>query len=121
MDMSKGIERSAAAAEWARRVEEQEKSGLSIREFAEQQGLKPGSLSFWRWKLARSGHAAGLPAVTPLGFVELTAVPSPAPEPRSEGLVFEIGLASDRSIRVPAGFDASELARLVAVLEGVRS
>jgi hypothetical protein len=35
--------------------------------------------------------------------------------------MFENVLSSDRSVRVPAGFDASELARLVAVLEEVRS
>ena len=120
--MGKAMERSAAAAEWARRIEEQERSGLSIREFAKQRGLKPGSLSFWKWKLARAGRAMGPPPVAPLGFVELMAVPPPASASRRrDGPMFEIVLSSDRSVRVPAGFDASELARLVAVLEEVRS
>jgi hypothetical protein len=118
--MGKAMETSAAA-EWARRIEEQEKSGLSIRKFAEQQGLKPGSVSFWKWKLAREGRAARPAAVAPLKFVELTAVAPPPTPPHRGGAMFEIVLSSGRSIRVPVGFDASELARLIAALEEVRS
>ena len=120
--MGKAMETSAAAAEWARRIEEQEKSGLSIRKFAEREGLKPGSLSFWKWKLARPSGAVKPSPVAPLRFVELTAVPPPPPPPApcDDGAVFEIMLRTNRSIRVPAGFDARELARLVAVLEEVR-
>jgi hypothetical protein len=117
--MGKAMETSAAA-EWARRVEEQEKSGLSIRKFAEQQGLKPGTLSFWKWKLTRESSAAPAPHVAPLRFVELTAV-TPPPATPTGGAVFEVMLSSGKSVRVPVGFDGSELARLVAVLEGVRS
>lgn len=110
---------SAAEARWAKRVERLERSGLSLRAFAEREGLKRGSLSCWKWKLAgrRGRRRPASPSVAPLRFVELTAkAASPA------GAVgFEVVLASGRRVRVPGGFDAGELSRLVQVLEEKRS
>lgn len=76
---------SAAAAKWAKRVERLERSGLSVRAFAAREGLKAGSLSFWKWKLAqpRRGRAGAAP-VTPLTFVELTTAASAAGRPDPE-------------------------------------
>jgi transposase-like protein len=63
---------SAAAVKWAQRLEMLQQSGLSVRKFAEREGLKAGSLSFWKWKLEQQ-KAGGVPRVAPLRFVELTA------------------------------------------------
>lgn len=52
MSKATGVETNAAA-KWARHVEQLEKSGLSVRKFAAHQGLKAGTLSFWKWKLAQ--------------------------------------------------------------------
>ena len=49
-------------------------------------------------------------------FVELTTTASSAP-----AATFEIVLRSGRTVRVPGGFNAAELARLLAILEEVRS
>ncbi len=110
---------SAAEAKWAKRVARLEKSGVSVRTFAAREGLKPGSLSFWKWKLAqREGGRSGGARVAALRFVELTTAP---PVPSAAATAFEVLLRSGRTVRVPGGFDAAELARLVGVLEEARS
>ncbi len=119
--MAKAKPATTSAARWAKRVERLGRSGLSIRTFAAREGLKAGSLSFWKWKLAqqgKDGEASAEPAA-PLQFVELTAREAPRAAPASAG--FEVVLASGRTVRVARGFDAAELARLVGVLEEARS
>ncbi|MDQ3266565.1 MAG: hypothetical protein M3Y59_23445, partial [Myxococcota bacterium] len=60
---------------WRERLRRWQASGLKIEEFAEREGVKPGSLKWWRWRLggvdrARNGSAPQAPA--PSGrFVEL--------------------------------------------------
>ncbi len=111
---------SGAEAKWARRVERLERSGLSIRMFAAREGLPAGSLSSWKWKLAqRRGRAPG--AEAPLRFVELKAATGPLTTKPTTTTTFEVVLEAGRVVRVPGGFDAAELVRLVGVLEEVRS
>jgi transposase len=73
----------ADRAEWAKRVQRWQESGLTAREFAHKMGLRPASLSFWKWRL-KKGHALVVepakraPLVLPnapktVRFVELTA------------------------------------------------
>lgn len=118
-------ERSKAAAgraeaKWARRVERLGRSGLSIRTFAAREGLPAGSLSFWKWKLAQRGRrptGAGK-SQAPLRFVELKApAGAEAVKPTTTAPVFEVVLGMGRMVRVAGGFDATELVRLVGVLE----
>jgi len=70
---------SASEAKWAGHVARLGKSGLSVRKFAEREGVNPGSLSFWKWKIGqigqRQGKQAGAEHAVPLRFVELTALP----------------------------------------------
>ena len=80
--------------------------------------MKAGSLSFWKWKLARQGSGeerSGGARVAPLQFVELTAKEGLRPALVWAG--FEVVLSSGRTVRVADGFDEAELARLVGVLE----
>lgn len=111
---------TSAARKWAERVKRQERSGLSLRRFAEREGLKAGTLSFWKWKMGqercRRESSASMEAVK---FIELTA--APAPTPTGKAPAFEVQLRSGRSVRVTAGFDAAELARLLAVIEEGRT
>lgn len=103
-----------AAEQWAKRVRRLEESGLSLRRFAEREGLKAGSLSFWKWKLRQErGRKREVAPVPPVELIELraTAARPVAAQP------FEVELRSGRRVRVAAGFDAAELARLVVVLE----
>jgi len=108
---------AGAAEQWAERVRRLEKSGLSVRRFAAREGLKAGSLSFWKWKLGQEhGRSDGAEATAPVSFVEVRAEAGVA----SPGQPFEVELRSGRRVRVAAGFDAAELARLVVVLEEAR-
>ena len=43
-----------AAQRWAKIIDEQEASGLTIREFAHRNGIKLGTLSWWRSHLGRT-------------------------------------------------------------------
>ena len=107
------------AARWANRVERLRRSGLSIRRFAAREGLRAGTLSFWKWKLAQQGQTQeGVRSerLAPLQFVELTEKEALRPAP-----AFEVVLSTGRKVRVGGGFDAAELGRLVGVLEEARS
>lgn len=106
---------------WAKRVERWKDSGLTAKEYAAEVGISAQSLSWWKWRL--SSPAAATPSVTasrrrttrraspdagsPMTFVEL---PAAAPEP------FEVVLPSSLRVRVPPGFDAPALRRLLDVL-----
>ena len=109
------MERSDRAT-WSKRVESWKRSGLSASEFAARHGLRAKTLTWWCWRLGRSDESASLTlrkATTPLGpltFVEMTRSIS-SREP------FEIVLAGDVRIRVPATFDERALVRLLDVLE----
>src|SRR6266849_771144 len=95
---------------WARRVRRWTRSGLTAERFARQEGVNPGTLSFWRWKLrhgapGRRGSApAGRTMASPIDFVELVAArpPGPAGEPAA---VLELVLTSGYRVRLGAGFD----------------
>lgn len=97
-------------------------SGLTAREFAAEVGVNANTLAGWKWRLSRGGErrrdSSTAPAVKipAMKFVEVTtaAVPT-APS------MFEVVLRSGLMVRVPARFDAGELARLVVALEEVRA
>lgn len=90
-----------SAERWRELITEWECSGLPAREFARRRGLNVATLRWWRWKLGADGCPA--PA-----FLEVVVE-----EPEPPDLVVELG---DLRVRVPAGFDARELRRLVAAL-----
>ena len=82
-------------------------SGLSLRRFARERGLDPQRLARWRRQLDGGGlaEATCVEVAQPL-----------VPAVRVGG--FEVVLAAGRVVRVGLGFDAEELLRLLAVLEG---
>lgn len=91
-----------SAEGWRELVEEWLVSGMSKESFARSRGVSPGTLGWWRWRLGikRSPEPAFLDVVV--------AEPVAAPD-----LVVEIGALR---VRVPVGFDAGELRRLVDAL-----
>lgn len=93
--------------EWRARVDEQERSGLTVREFARQRGLNGNTLSWWRSKLRR--NRAQETAMVPVEVVDGDPVGGPA----QLELVHRSGVV----LRLPRGFDASDLRRVLAVLE----
>ena len=111
---------SKSEARWRRLIAEQERSGCNVREFAEERGISAWSLYGWRSRLGvaggrgrgrtarrRDGDEAELVAVDVVGGSARTLA-----APESE-LVIEL---DDVRVRVPSGFDADEVARLVRVL-----
>jgi transposase-like protein len=87
-----------------------DRSGKSVRAFAEEHGLDPQRIYAWRRRVA------GGDGIT---FHEVTVRPAVATEASSG--VFEIVLVSGARIRVPPSFDAAALTRLLDVLESTRA
>mgnify|MGYP001192830987 CR=1 FL=1 len=104
-------------AAWSRRVAQWRRSGLSAREFARRRGLNAGTLSHWAWRLGREGQEQGQRGRGDAGrrpaLIEVIRT-----DESSEH--FEVELGNGRRVRVPFGFDAATLERLVAVLDPVR-
>src|SRR5579859_3959142 len=86
---------------------EHAKSGLSLREFADQRGIPAGTLSCWRHLLKeREAERKKTAKVTEPRFVpvEVRGATSAPPQPVKSG-VYEIVLGRDRLLRLPADFD----------------
>ena len=92
--------------EWRALVEEWLASGRRCEEFAQARGVRATALGWWRWKL---GLGAGR-AAEPTRFLEVVVAEPAAPAP---DLVVEVGVVR---VRVPVGFDAGELRRVVDAL-----
>jgi transposase-like protein len=93
-----------------------QRSGLTLREFAEQRGIPPSTLSWWRQVFRRAGEEEGNGAAAESAVV-FTEVRPPGNVPRTPA-VLEIVLASGHLVRVPAGADS---ATLRPVLEALRT
>ena len=51
--------RKRSRAEWAEIIAELDKSGESVAVFSRGRGLKPKSVSWWRWKLRQDAEQSG--------------------------------------------------------------
>ncbi len=92
---------------WRERLERQQASGQSVREFCVAAGLSLPSFYWWRRELRSRDFSRGAgdrPRFVP---VRVTAVAS----------VLEVVLGSGRVVRVGGGFDAAHLRAVVAALE----
>ena len=123
MGRGKGRDRGREAR-WRELVREQSRSGWSVRQFCAVHGLRETSFYFWRRELqrrrqerSRSRHQSGECdfALPPTDDRFLPIVVSPAPESSVAATSIEIVLA-DAVVRVPAGFDAESLTRVVHAL-----
>jgi transposase-like protein len=95
-----------AESKWRSLIAAQERSGLSVREFANARGLAPATLYWWRSRLRRE------PAVlVPVDVVETDLLTDHHRRP-----TFELQLGDSMTLRIPSGFDASELRRLIQAL-----
>ena len=108
---------------WSKRIQRWKDSGLTAREFAQELGINPHTLAYWRWRLkARPDN----PPKTPLkrvpvqaGFVEVT-VPAPSPQDKESEPPepLELLLSGGLRLRIPVRFDETALRRVVATLGG---
>lgn len=92
-------------------------SGLSRLEFCRQHGLSLSSLNRYRQNARHRDRAPSVP--TPRHEADLSLLPVEFVEERHElpGTTLFVELRGRRRIGVAAGFDATTLARLIAVLE----
>lgn len=110
----------ASRAEWAKRVERWQESGLSAEQFASELGIRARTLTYWKWLLGKEaqGRASVRPPRTRRRAAEVAAAPFIEVRAEAGDGRFALELRSGRRIYVPANFDADALRRLVAVLEG---
>lgn len=101
---------SRTEARWRSLIAAQEHSGESVAQFAAQRGLNAATLYWWRSQLRRRDQ------VEP-EFVPIEIVDAKRATDRDARAGFELELRGGRRLRVPPGFDADELARLISAIE----
>ena len=99
-----GSTTSVRARQMRRVLARWQSSGLTLREFGQQRGIPPSTLSWWRQVFRRAGEEKNA--------VVFTEVPQPANVPRTPS-VLEIVLHSGHMVRVPAGADTDTLQRVL--------
>jgi len=121
------------AAEWAKTIDDWERSGLSLPKFCQQRGIKRGTMSGWVYKPAlkraieevRRGKAnraersveagsAPAPAFVPVRLREM--ISGAAAEPIARPAI-EVIVGAGRRVVVGRGFDPETLRQVVAALE----
>ena len=110
-----GSTTSVRAREMRRVLADWQGSGLTLREFGQQRGIPPSTLSWWRQVFRRGGEEKmnRAPAANTVVFTE---VPQPTKLPRTAS-VLEIVLRSGHMVRVPAGADTDTLQRVLQALQ----
>lgn len=109
---SRPSSRSDLSAWYEAVLEDQEGSGLSVAEYADEIGVTPATLYTWRRRLASSPpgpqrEAAGLVRVDVCRIADQALTPA----------VLVVRVGSNRSIEIPSGFHAEDLVRVIEVLE----
>jgi transposase len=108
-------------AEWAERVRQWRRSGLTAKEFAHSIDVEARTLSHWAWRLGRERRVAGQArqrsraagAMPASAWLEITAAGGADSR-------FELELDNGRRLRIPATFEAAALERLLAILQAAR-
>jgi hypothetical protein len=124
---------------WLRAVTNCQQGRQSVRAFCRQRGLAESAYHYWRrilmerGKLLAGDGLAVEPARNPafpvatFAALELTprdarqsteAVSGDRPVESSRAERIELAIGRDRCLRIPCGFDAETLRRLLAVLDG---
>lgn len=100
----------ASAEQWRSRVEAWVTSGKTAKAFSATEGLDPRQLTYWKWKLGKAtqeqeGARETRPAFVPARVVREAATPL------SVGI--DVTFSNGVVMRVPAGFKAGLLAKLI--------
>jgi len=113
-------------AYWRRIIDEQAVSGMNHSDYCRSRSIPPARYFWWRHEIgirdAKSkprakncSRATSKPAS--VSFIPVHLRPSAAIAEAAGTGKFEVVLAKERLIRVPANFDAASLTRLIACLE----
>ena len=103
---------------WRDHITGWKSSGMSLRLYSEEHGLKAGTLGYWNSRLkAQAADAPASSAGPEAAFLAVhVADPTvPMPEPRDDRI--ELALPGGCVVRVGRGFDAATLDRLLDVVE----
>ena len=106
----------ASPEEWRSRIERWRGSGLTAEKFAAEVGLNAGTLKFWAYKLNKAKREAS-GEVAPSKKMRTAAASSFVEVRTASESCFEIELENGRRLRVPTGFEAKALERLLGLLE----
>jgi transposase len=99
---------NSKAEEWGERIAAQERSGMSVKQFCNEQGLTECSFYAWRKRLRNeSGPVRFALVERSAGRQERTAEP-----------VLELMLTSGDRLRIGAGVDSATLRSVLGVLRG---
>jgi hypothetical protein len=122
-----GKRRDPAREKFRRRtIRRQQRSGLTVRDFCLQEGLKDWTFRWWRQELGRRdrqplaafrSEQEGEPTEAPLAFLPVRVVDLEAVSPRPAPPI-EIVLPTGLIVRAPFGFDPRTLGDVLAVLGG---
>lgn len=104
------MSKPADKPQWVRIAEQFEQSGLTQKQFAQQQGLPLSTVQSWIYRRRRQALVSSTPPV------RLLPVEAAAPATRSEAKV-EVLTASGVRVSFAQGTDVSYVARLVVALE----
>ena len=96
---------SARSEYWRERITEQERSGVSVPRFCEEQGLTEQSFYVWRKRLRKQ---------QPMRFALVET--GPARQQRATELDLELVLATGERLRIGADVDPTALRRVLAAL-----
>jgi hypothetical protein len=107
---------------WRRTIREQQRGGLSVRDFCRREGLKDWTFRWWRQELTRRDHersadASAEPTEPAPSFLPVRVVDLEAVAPRTAPPI-EVVLPDGAIVRVPCGFDPRTLGDILAVLGG---
>ena len=125
------------AAEWAKTIDDWERSGLSLPKFCQQHGIKKTTMSGWVYKpalkqaieKARRGDelrnkgpvkTRPTPAATPAPAfvpVRLRQIIAPTTTEPTNHATIEVIVGAGRRVSVQRGFDPETLRQVVAALE----
>jgi hypothetical protein len=105
------------ATQWAEIIGSWERSGADVKTFAARMGLRPGTLTWWRWRLRNSPEPAGQVRLVRVDVAQEPEAPSDgAPEPSGWQLVTKSG-----ALRVGARLRPGELSMILAALTGAKA
>jgi hypothetical protein len=93
------------AEQWAERIAAQQRRGVSVKQFCEEQGLTEYSFYAWRKRLQQTG---------PVRFALVERRPRPQ-VPAAEATL-ELVLPTGERLRISAGVDAATLRTVLDVL-----
>lgn len=112
--MPQGKPRDPRKAEhWSRLIERWRRSGRSVRDFCEHNGIAIPSFYAWRRRLQRGDRQDAAPTPTPVTFVP---IPLPTQPPADDALI-EVVLRNGRRLRLTPSVALSVVRDLVALLE----